>query len=250
MNATHFRRAALPIFVLLGSAYAWLVPVGEAPDEPAHLAVVDHLVRERALPSVQPDAGPLAYESYQPPLDYLVSAGLLQAFHGRAVEYPFVASPDLDFHRPGSRAFLPHTGSGEQARAIRWLRIARLFWGALTVFFVCRTARLVTSSGTDRAIYAVAPFVFCPQLLFNAATILALAFGGWAFHALVHGLTGHRWAGLLAGVLAAFSSHQMSHIYHLNLLSTGWLALFLLGLHRIMERGTIGSAVLAGSPSR
>ena len=95
-----------------------------------------------------------------------------------------------------------------------------------------------------------------PLVLFNAATILALAFGGWAFHALVHGLTGHRWAGMLAGILAAFSSHQMSHVYHLNLLSTGWLALFLLGLHRIarprprgdprMERGTIGAAVLAG----
>ena len=95
-----------------------------------------------------------------------------------------------------------------------------------------------------------------PLILFNAATILALAFGGWAFHELVHGLTGHRWAGLLAGVLAAFSSHQMSHVYHLNLLSIGWLALFLLGLHRIacprpggdpgMERGSIGAAVLAG----
>jgi hypothetical protein len=105
-----------------------------------------------------------------------------------------------------------------------------------------------------------------PLILFNAASILALAFGGWAFHALVHGLTAHRSAGILAGVLAAFSSHQMSHVYHLNLLSTGWLALFLLGLHRIacprpggdpgasprpggdkgMERGTIGDAVLAG----
>ena len=85
-----------------------------------------------------------------------------------------------------------------------------------------------------------------PLILFNAGTVLALAFGGWAFHALLHGLTGNRWAGLLAGILAAFSSHQMSHIYHLNLLSIGWLALFLLGLHRIMERGTIGSAVLAG----
>jgi hypothetical protein len=47
-------------------------------------------------------------------------------------------------------------------------------------------------------------------------------------------------------VLAAFSSHQLFHVYHLNLLSIGWLALFLLGLHRIAERRTIGAAVLAG----
>jgi hypothetical protein len=112
------------------------------------------------------------------------------------------------------------------------------------------------SMGTAVLVLPLRLFTTEPLVLFNAATILALAFGGWAFHALVHGLTGHRWAGLLAGVLAAFSSHQMSHVYHLNLLSTGWLALFLLGLHRIacprprggpgMERGTIGAAVLAG----
>ena len=86
-----------------------------------------------------------------------------------------------------------------------------------------------------------------PLILFNAATLLALAFGGWAFHALVHALTGHRWAGLLAGVLAAFSSHQMSHVYHLNLLSIGWLALFLLGLHRHRsERPSSAGPLLAG----
>jgi hypothetical protein len=112
------------------------------------------------------------------------------------------------------------------------------------------------SMGTAVLVLPLRLFTTEPLILFNAATILALAFGGWAFHALVHGLTGHRWAGLLAGVLAVFSSHQMSHVYHLNLLSTGWLALFLLGLHRIacprpggdpgMERGSIGAAVLAG----
>jgi hypothetical protein len=47
-------------------------------------------------------------------------------------------------------------------------------------------------------------------------------------------------------VLAAFSSHQMSHVYHLNLLSTGWLALFFLGLHRVVERQSLAGAVLAG----
>ena len=52
---------------------------------------------------------------------------------------------------------------------------------------------------------------------------------------------------MLAGVLAAFSSHQMSHVYHLNLLSIGWLALFLLGLHRHRRSGgSIGAAILAG----
>jgi hypothetical protein len=116
------------------------------------------------------------------------------------------------------------------------------------IFHPARHAVLFTdlSMGTAILVLPLRLFTAEPLILFNAATILALAFGGWAFHALVHGLTGHRWAGLLAGILAAFSSHQMFHVYHLNLLSIGWLALFLLGLHGIVDRGSIGAAILAG----
>jgi hypothetical protein len=85
-----------------------------------------------------------------------------------------------------------------------------------------------------------------PVPLYNLAVLLALAFGGWAFHALVRDLTGNRAAGLLAGMLSAFCSHQMHHVYHLNLLTIGWLALFLLGLHRILKRPTVGSILLTG----
>jgi hypothetical protein len=46
--------------------------------------------------------------------------------------------------------------------------------------------------------------------------------------------------------VAAFSQHQASHVHHLNLLSIGWIALFLLGLHRMLERPAWPWAVLAG----
>ncbi|MBN2371112.1 MAG: hypothetical protein JXO72_11570, partial [Vicinamibacteria bacterium] len=83
-----------------------------------------------------------------------------------------------------------------------------------------------------------------PVPLYNLAVLLALAFGGWTFHALVRDLTDNRTAGLLAGILAAFCSHQIYHVYHLNLLTIGWLALFLLGLHRILRRPTMGAILL------
>jgi hypothetical protein len=102
------------------------------------------------------------------------------------------------------------------------------------------------SMGTAVLALPLRLFVREPMVLFNLATLLALAFAGWSFHALVHGLTGHRWAGLLSGLLAAFSAEQLSHVYHLNLLSTGWLPLALLGLHRIVEGGRPGAIVLAG----
>lgn len=86
-----------------------------------------------------------------------------------------------------------------------------------------------------------------PLVLYNAALVVAIAFGGWAFHLLAFRLTGNRWAGLLCGVLAAFASHQMRHVYHINLLSIGWLALFLLGLHMARERPGLRAGVLAGA---
>jgi hypothetical protein len=86
-----------------------------------------------------------------------------------------------------------------------------------------------------------------PVPLYNTGLLLTLAFGGWAVHALVREVTGNRWAGLLAGVLAAFSSHQQSHVYHMNLLPIGWLALFLLGLHRLVRAPGLLSAALTGA---
>ena len=80
--------------------------------------------------------------------------------------------------------------------------------------------------------------------LYNAGVLLALGFAGWAFHALTHGLTGSRSAGLLAGVLAAFASHQLYHIYHLNLLTIGWLALELLALDRVARQPHAGWSLL------
>jgi hypothetical protein len=116
------------------------------------------------------------------------------------------------------------------------------------IFYPAPHAVLHTDLSMGTAILALPfrLFVHEPMVLFNVATLLALAFAGWAFHALVFGVTGHRWAGILSGLLAAFSPEQLSHVYHLNLLSIGWLPLALLGLHRIVEGGRPWAIVLAG----
>jgi hypothetical protein len=102
------------------------------------------------------------------------------------------------------------------------------------------------SLGTAVLLLPLRPFVHDPVPLYNLGVLIALAFAGWSFCALARALTGSLWAGLLAGVLAAFGSHQMSHVAHLNLLSTGWLALFVLGLHRMATAPGVGAAVLSG----
>ena len=163
--------------------------------------------------------------------------------------YAIFATRPLAFH--GATETLIGADPLSHLWTVTWLtghafEPSRIFQG--NVFHPAAHAVLLTdlSMGTAVLVLPLRLATTEPLVLFNAATILALAFGGWAFHALVHGLTGHRWAGLLTGILAAFSSHQMSHVYHLNLLSIGWLALFLLGLHRVVQRGSRGGAVLAG----
>jgi hypothetical protein len=85
-----------------------------------------------------------------------------------------------------------------------------------------------------------------PVPLYNVAVLIALSFGGYCFHLLARALTGSLWASLAAGILASHASHQLLHVYHLNLLTTGWIALFLLALHRLLEGPTVGRVVLAG----
>jgi hypothetical protein len=126
------------------------------------------------------------------------------------------------------------------------LEPAQLFHGNVFHPFSHAALHSDLSLGTAVLVLPLRPFVSDPVALYNAGLLLALAFGGWAFCRLVEALTGRLSAGLLSGVLAAFGSHQLYHVYHLNLLSVGWLALLLLGLHRLAERPGPGPALLAG----
>src|SRR5947199_8410874 len=100
-------------FLALGAAYAWVIPPGEAPDEPAHLAYVDRVVATRALPPLSYRG--LDYESYQPPLDYLASATLLALAHRGPVGLRFADNPTFSFARRGRRRFLAVAEDGAAA---------------------------------------------------------------------------------------------------------------------------------------
>jgi hypothetical protein len=99
------------------------------------------------------------------------------------------------------------------------------------------------SLGTAVLVAPLRALVKDPVPLYNLSLGIALAFGGWSFALLARRLTGSLPAGLLAGTLAAFSSHQLSHIYHLNLLTIGWLALLVVGLEACRS-GTPGAGTL------
>ncbi len=103
------------------------------------------------------------------------------------------------------------------------------------------------SMGTVVLMAPLAPVVDEPLVRFNLATWLALAFSGWSFCLLARSWTQSTLAGLFAGITAVMGSHQSLHYVHLNLLSVGWLPIFLLALDRLLTRGSPGFAAIAGA---
>ncbi len=98
--------------------------------------------------------------------------------------------------------------------------------------------------GTVVLMAPLAPVVDEPLVRFNLATWLSLAFSGWAFCLLARSWTQSTLAGVFAGLTAVMGSHQSLHYVHLNLLSVGWLPIFLLALERLLASGSPGLAAL------
>jgi hypothetical protein len=94
------------------------------------------------------------------------------------------------------------------------------------------------SMGTVVLVAPLSPFVSEPLVRFNLANWLALGFSGWAFCLLARSWTGSIPAGVFAGITAVLGSHQSLHYVHLNLLSVGWLPIFLLALDRVLTDGS------------
>ena len=156
--------------------------------------------------------------------------------------------------RPLGRDLLGHMPAGSDPLIDLWtvhwvsghLLSPELFGGNVFHPFPGAVLYSDLSLGTAVLVAPFRPLLRDPVAVYNVALLLALAFGGWAFAFLGRALTGRGDAGLLTGTLAAFGSHQMAHVYHLNLVSTGFIALFVLGLGLLFERPGAGPVLLAG----
>jgi hypothetical protein len=67
----------LPIHISLGLVYAGLTPLGEAPDEPAHLTYAQFIAQNGRLPATLGERGSAGYRSTWPPLYHLLVAAPL-----------------------------------------------------------------------------------------------------------------------------------------------------------------------------
>lgn len=77
-----------------------------------------------------------------------------------------------------------------------------------------------------------------PLLAYNLAFLLVFPLCALTMHALVFTLTRSHAAGLVAGLAFAFAPYRVSHVAHLHVLSSYWMPLCLLGLHRYLGSET------------
>jgi len=83
-----------------------------------------------------------------------------------------------------------------------------------------------------------------PVLSHNLVYWLTFVLSGWAAYLLVAHLTHSRSAGLVAGLIFAFSPYRSSHLSQLQMLTMQWMPLAFLALERFLRRGAWRDASL------
>ena len=75
-----------------------------------------------------------------------------------------------------------------------------------------------------------------PVLGYNLALLLSFVLSGWGTYLLVLKLTRSPGAGVVAGIIFAFSSYRLTNLAQAQLLITQWLPFALLALHQLLRR--------------
>lgn len=70
----------------------------------------------------------------------------------------------------------------------------------------------------------------------NLSVLITFALSGYAMHLLVTDWTRNHWAGLVGGLLFAYSPQRLGQLNHLELLVTQWMPFTLLALHWTLTR--------------
>ena len=174
----HWLTLILLLYLLLGAAYSWVVPLGEAPDEVDHFLYVRYLLEERAFPVMRPIAADNeTMEANQPPLFYLLNAAVTAPFPMTAsADLPLNACFTFDPYDGGRAHFYLHGAAEADPLAPDYLafRVARLFsvlLGAVAVWLAYRLGRQLVPGDERVGLLAAGLLAFNPQFLFMMASV-------------------------------------------------------------------------------
>jgi len=181
-------------FVVLGVFYSLATPPLEASDEFDHYPYVQYVQTQGALPVMDPaDPEPWRQEGGQPPLYYLLMAGLTSWIDTSDLEdvrwlnhHAFIGMPgragnkNLVIHRPEREAF-PWRGT---VLAVHVIRLGSVALGAVTVWLVWQVAAQLCPQSKWVPLAAATLTAFNPMFLFVSAAVnndvLAALFGSLA----------------------------------------------------------------------
>ncbi len=216
----------LLVFLVLGAAYLFAVPMFETPDEPSHLEYIAFLSTVGRLPiyGARPE---VPGEGMQPPLSYVVSVPLFRALVGASpmllgeLHRLNLSMYDYDLDAVGSNELLYHSSSRlrppyyftpkAELRYLRHMRWPSLLFGAVAL--VCTYWAAVRLFADPAVAILVAGLLgLSPQFLFRSACVsndaAAAAIGAAILLVVAIALTDpagvrrshYLWAALLAGV--------------------------------------------------
>jgi len=238
-------------FLLLAFAYGVVIPVFEAPDEPQHFFVAQHLAHERRLPvqSLDPERrGPWEQEGSQPPLYYALAAPLvalggselraddLWVNHQNTMGHPALVGNENRYVHDPAREGWPWRG---YALGVHLGRLLSTALGAVTVLMVRRVALRVVGrrrNGASLAWGAAAVVAFNPQFLAVAATfsndMLVVALSTTALALLLRVADGHRDRATVLALAAAVGLAPLAKLSGLALAAFAPLTLAALAWRR------------------
>lgn len=161
---------------VLASIMAFTNPLGEAPDEPAHLAYVRFLVSAQRLPvqCAAPCVSDVPGEGHQPPLAYAVAALVSWPWINDNTWQTPAANPDFIWAGGGSPQAYIH-GTQEQwpwqgvALAWRLARLLSVLWMTIAIWVVGQIALHISTPRV--AVMSVALLAMTPQTAFIGSTV-------------------------------------------------------------------------------
>lgn len=191
----------LVMFIICSGIYSFVLPIFNAPDEPFHFEYIRFLSENKRLPDQTEKEMLISTEAFNPPLYYIVNAFFLSVLstdnasdigiHSYQELTRFYEKPYEGFRNsiypplnPNYKKFgwgreknmfltteqdwFPFSGS---IRVIHLLRIISVIFGALTIFFTYKTARIITPDSTNIALLSASLCAFNPQFNFLSGSL-------------------------------------------------------------------------------
>lgn len=168
----------LALYLLTTTVYNLAIPIGEAPDEPAHILYVQILLKTGQFPTIPLDSPRYSYEAEQPPLYYLLQAAWMRLLWPKDTLLPdlkpnpaFSASTNFSFERHTAPNVYLHDYPPAQAVPGHLMRLLSTLFGLATLLLIWWASRLAWPADPGAALLAVGFAAFLPGFTFTSATV-------------------------------------------------------------------------------